>query len=199
MNGIIAYCENEKCGTIFSVPNFIGGRGSVKIEFKNTRLGLCPNCGSSGFVPDGVYEYFDEVISFVRGSEESVEKLLELKQLILEFKENPKSKEEIIKEVQNISPDYAQTIEKAPENDYHKWIATILAILTAAILVQQTYFKGTDNEIKDKIIEQLLNQNKTLIEQKKSQQISVSIKIRRNDKCHCGSELKYKKCCLNKK
>ncbi|RDK82540.1 SEC-C metal-binding domain-containing protein [Marinirhabdus gelatinilytica] len=199
MNGVIAYCENKKCGTIFSVPNLIGGPGSANIEFKNTRLGPCPNCGSSGLVPDGVYEYFDKAISFVRGPKESVEKLLELKQLILGFKENPKSKDEIVKEVQKISPNYAQTIQKAPDIDIHKWIATILAILTAAILVQQTYFKGSDDEIKDKVIEQLLNQNKTLIEQTKPQPVNVNIKIGRNDKCHCGSGLKYKKCCINKK
>jgi uncharacterized protein YecA (UPF0149 family) len=74
-----------------------------------------------------------------------------------------------------------------------------LAILTAAILVQQTYFKGSNDEIKDKVIEQLLKQNQTLIEQKKPQPINVNIKIGRNDKCHCGSGIKYKKCCLNKK
>ncbi len=199
MNGVIAYCENKKCGAVFVVPNLFGGSGSANIEFNNTKVGPCPNCGSKGLIPDGVYKYLDQAISFVRGPKESVEKLIELKKLILRFKENPKSKNEIVKEVKKISPDYAQTIGKAPEIDYHKWIATILAILTVAILVQQTYFKGSDDELKDKVIEQLLNQNKTLIEQTKLQTINVNIKIGRNDKCHFGSGLKYKKCCLNKK
>lgn len=199
MNGVIAFCENENCGAAFTVPNLIGGNVSVKVVFKNTRLGPCPNCGSTGLVPDGVYKYFEETISFVRGPKASLEKLLKLKKMILVFKENPKSKEEIIREVEKISLGYALTIKKAPDIDYHKWIATILAILTAAILLQQTYFKGSDDEIKDKIIEQLLNQNKTLIEQTKSQPINVNEKTGRNEKCHCGSGLKFKKCCLNKK
>lgn len=199
MNGIIAFCENKNCGTVFEVRNLIGGLGSVNIELTNTRLGPCPNCGSSGLVPDGVYNYFNQVISFVRGPKDSIEKLLELKELVLGFKYNPKSRDEIVKEINKISPDYAKTIEKAPDVDYHKWIATILAILTAAILVHQTYFKGSDDEIKAKVIEQLLNQNKALIELAKQKPINVNIKIGRNEKCDCGSGLKYKKCCLTKK
>ncbi|MEM5541059.1 SEC-C metal-binding domain-containing protein [Olleya sp. AS48] len=198
MSGIIAFCENNNCGAVFEVSNLVGGKGSMTMKFTNTRLGPCPNCGSGGLVPDGVYEYFNEVVSFVRGPKSSVEKLLELKELILNFKNNPKSKNDVVKEVEKISPEYASTIKNAPDIDYHKWIVTILAILTAAILVQQTYFKGNDDEIKDKVIEQLLNQNQTLIEQTKPKPINVSIKIGRNDKCHCGSGIKYKKCCLKK-
>ncbi len=199
MNRVIAYCENKNCGAIFEIPNLIGGPGSAQIEFTNTRLGPCPNCGSIGLVPDGVYKYFNQAISFVRGPKESVDKLIQLKELLLKFKSNPSTKEEVVKEVEKISPDYARTINKAPQSfDYQKWILTILAILTTAILVHQTYFKGNDDQIKDKIIEQLLKQNGKLIEQTKTQPIKVEIKIGRNEPCHCGSGKKYKKCCLNK-
>ncbi|BAO55779.1 SEC-C metal-binding domain-containing protein [Nonlabens marinus] len=199
MSGIIAFCENDKCKSVFEFSNLIGGRGSAIIKMTNSKVGPCPNCGSKGVVSDGVYKYFDEAISFIRGPKSSIEQLLELKNLIETFKNNPKPKEEVVKEVEKISPEYAETIKKTPGIDYHKWITTILAILTAAILVQQTYFKGSDDELKDKVIEQLLKQNQTLIEQKKPQPINLSIKIGRNDKCHCGSGIKYKKCCLNKK
>ncbi|CAN5210709.1 hypothetical protein BH23BAC1_BH23BAC1_33110 [soil metagenome] len=97
------------------IPNLIGGSGSANLEFKNTSLGPCPNCGSNGVIPDGVYKYFDEAISFIRGPEASLKKLLELRELVLEFKEIHNSKEEIVKEVKKISPEYAQTIIKAPE------------------------------------------------------------------------------------
>lgn len=197
MNGIIAYCENKECGAIFSFSGLFGGPGSANIKLTNTRVGPCPNCGSQGLVPDGDYQYLNNSISFVRGPQASVEKLLGLKKLILQFQENQKSKEEIVSEVEKISPGYAQAIASAPEINYQSWIKTILAILTAAILIQQTYFKGSDADIKDKIIEQLLIQNQTLIEQAKPQKTIK--KVGRNDKCPCGSGVKYKKCCLLKK
>ncbi|WP_405199144.1 SEC-C metal-binding domain-containing protein [Christiangramia sp. LLG6405-1] len=200
MNGIIAYCENENCGAAFLVPNLIGGAGQAQIEFQNTRVGPCPNCGSQGLVPDGIYKYFDHAISFVKGPRASLEKLLALKGLLENYVNNPTTKEEVVKEVEKISPEYAETIQKTPETfDYSKWINTILAILTAAILVQQTYFKGNDDQIKDKIIEQLLKQNEKLIDQKTITPVNaIKKKVGRNEPCPCGSQLKYKKCCLNK-
>ncbi|WP_024479278.1 SEC-C metal-binding domain-containing protein [Cellulophaga baltica] len=199
MSGIIAFCENNKCKAVFEAPNVIGVQGSATLNFTNSKVGPCPKCGSMGLVPDGVYQNINEALTFIRGPKSSIEKLLELQELLIKFKNNPKPKDEVVKEVEKISPEYAQTIQKTEEIDFHKWIATIIAILTVAILVQQTYFKGNDDEIKDKVIEQLLKQNQTLIEQKKTQSITVSIKIGRNEKCHCGSGIKYKKCCLNKK
>ncbi len=198
MNELFAFCENKSCGVIFIVPSFIESSNPVNVTFKNTKFGPCPNCGSEGLIPDGIYNYFDQVISFVRGPKDSLEKLIKLKQLLQKFKTSPKSIEEVIHEVQKVSPNYAKTISDAPKMDYQKWIITILAILTAAILVQQTYFKGSDDEIKNKVIEQLLEQNKVLIEQRKTQPINILVKPGRNEKCPCGSGLKYKKCCLNK-
>jgi len=182
MNELIAFCENQNCKSIFSVTNFIGGNGNISIQLQNTRFGPCPNCGSYGLIPDGLYKYFDKSISFVRGPKESLDKLLSVKKLILEYRDQQKTKDEILHKVKEMSPEYGQAIQNAPDIDYHKWIGTILAILTAAILVQQTYFKGNDDEIKDKIIEQLLIQNKNLTEKIQPNNSLNKNKIGRNEK-----------------
>lgn len=193
---MIAYCENPNCKTIFSNSSIFGGSGALNIKISDVKIGPCPNCGSMGIVPDGVYNYINNSISFIRSTKESIENLLEVKKLLINYKDNPKPKEEVISEVNKISPEYAKTIEKETDIDYHKWISTIIAILTVAILIHQSYFKGNDKEISDKIIEQLLNQNKTLIENSIIKTQNSNIKQNRNDKCHCNSGLKFKKCCL---
>ena len=54
-------------------------------------------------------------------------------------------------------------------------------------------------KVKIDIIKFLLNMNLVFTNKKEqtTQSLETSKKIGRNDKCYCGSNNKYKKCCLN--
>src|SRR5512141_813245 len=75
MDTFIALCENPQCCAVFSVPGIIGGPGNVTVHMTNTHAGPCPACGSHGQIPDGIYNYSNQLIKFINGPKESIEKL----------------------------------------------------------------------------------------------------------------------------
>jgi hypothetical protein len=204
MAKIIAYCANPSCGLPFETTSLIEMSNNIQVELRNVGMGDCPRCGSVGRIQNGLYEYFDDAISLIKNTPISIDKLRELEEKINELKASSVSRQYVIDEVKKISQPYASLIEKAPASSFHNWIATIVCLITVAILIQQTYFKGNDNnEIKNKIIEYLMKENvdlkKKSIQHKtneKSTQKLTRHKIGRNDPCRCGSGKKYKKCCL---
>jgi hypothetical protein len=46
---------------VFVVPNLIAGSG--QIVFTNASIGPCPNCGGTGKIPDGLYEFTGSTLS----------------------------------------------------------------------------------------------------------------------------------------
>ncbi len=196
MSGLIAFCNNPECGAVFQHNGIFGGPGSVTgLTFSGVQVGPCPKCGSYGNVPDGIYEYFDEQLSFIKGPKSSIEALLQVEVLLRSLKKEKISKEDVIERVRQIDPSIAENFKKAPsKTDYNQWLNTLIALITVAILCQQTYFKDKpDDVIKDKFIEHLLEENKEL-KIKKQSGMKPKHKIGRNDACHCGSGLKYKNC-----
>lgn len=196
MNSILAFCENPKCGVIFEAPNFIGGNGSATIHMTDSKLGPCPACGSFGSIPDGVYEYANEAISFLTGPETSVKILREIQKLLNTAKNEPIEKEELLEQVSSISPDAAIALEKAPEvKNYGQWIGILIALVALSIQVHTSYFKS--NDVEKEFREYLLKENQQLKMQlnKKKPYVREQPKIKRNDPCPCDSGKKYKKCC----
>ena len=194
MNTVIAICENKQCETIFTIPNLLDVKGSTKIQFTGSKLGPCPKCGSFGKIPDGIYQMINNSLELIKGPQESIDTLLKIKQILQSFTTKSEvSKEEVIDSIQELSPTFAEKFSEFKNASFHTWIQTLIAIIGLAILIQQTYFKGNDDEIKDKIIYDLIKQNSA-----KPQPISVTVKIQRNNPCPCESGKKYKKCCLNK-
>ena len=196
MTSFVAFCENQKCGAVFEVPNLVGGSGNVTIHMTNTRVGPCPVCGSSGLIPDGIYQYASHAVSLLTGPETSTQILRQVHEILRRAKYKPENKETILNEVEAVSPQTAQALQKAPEiSNYLNWITVLIALVALAIQVHTSYFKG-DN-VESQFRDHLLNENKELKEQKKR---SIPYKreepkIQRNDPCPCGSGKKYKKCC----
>lgn len=158
-NELIAICDN--CSTIFSANNFIGGNGTFNISFTNFKYGPCPNCGGIGNIPDGEYRLSDNIIKFIKGPNFSLNIVYDLKAYFekLNINENlEKQKNQIISDVNKISPDFASVISTNSSIDYHKWIGTILAILSFIISFQQAYLKDNDS-LSNEIVLELLKQN----------------------------------------
>jgi hypothetical protein len=199
MAGVIALCENPKCKVIFEHHGIIGGSGIGNIEFIDTKIGPCPNCGGFGRVPNGIYNLINDTLTFIKGPQSSIETLQSIEKLLRSFKNKNLTKDDVLKEIETISPEVAKNFKNTSlKIDSNQWINTLISLITVIILIQQSYFKNNnDDEIKDKFIEHLLLENKEL-QNKKSIPIVNKTKIGRNDPCFCGSNIKYKKCHLIK-
>ena len=206
---MIAVCENPSCGAIFEVRGFISGGGNATVQMTGNKVGPCPRCGSMGYVPDGVYEYKDYLLTLVKGPKESFEILLKVKALleIHQKRSQPATKQDIIDEIEKISPRVAEIVKKAPHtNSLAPWIAIAIAAINLLMNTHQNYLKPkdktSDNKISEMFIQHLLDDNKKLtdktlrIDSLKTDTL-ITKKVGRNDPCPCKSGKKYKKCCGN--
>ena len=188
MTTFIAFCDNLSCGAIFEARGIIGGAGNVTVHMTNTRYGPCPVCGSMGLIPDGVYEYIDQTVSFLSGPSSSIQKLKKVKEILELALSQNKAKEEILSDVEKESPEIASALSKLGGlNNVAQWLGILAAVVGVAIQVHTSYFKDDDAAVKDKVIEYLLE------EQKKKNQTENSVP--RNAPCPCGSGKRYKHCC----
>jgi uncharacterized protein YecA (UPF0149 family) len=202
MTTFAAFCENPTCGAIFPAPGIIGGAGNATIHMTNTRYGPCPSCGGPGRIPDGVYNYAQEVVQFLRGPRESIAALRKIEALLkLQNGQQTSSSEQLIAEIRALSPRVADAVSKTPDvSALQQWIQIVLALVTLAILVQTTYFKKSDKELEAAFNERLLQHQTERIPPPKSQggtapHRRAEPKVGRNTPCVCGSGRKYKKCC----
>jgi hypothetical protein len=71
---IPAVCND--CKNFF--PGDVVSENSTNVIFDNKTAGPCPRCGGTGRVPDGVYNFFDNVIELVSGPDSTVAELQRL-------------------------------------------------------------------------------------------------------------------------
>jgi len=204
---MIAICDN--CKTVFQQNSFLGvsGAGNAQFSFSGCKIGPCPKCAGMGTVPDGIYQFIDDVFTLIDGPLESIEVLTKIKKLLYKNIKNPEQKDDIIKEISNLSPQVGEFIRKSPfVHNFHQWLSSIAAIVALLISIQQSYFKKEDKvTIEKTIIEQINIENKTInnlyIDNQLQNEMMDSVefnkvkrKVGRNDSCFCGSGKKYKKC-----
>jgi hypothetical protein len=206
MSGLIAFCKTQSCGTVFIVNNLIGGTGTVNLKIEN--VGPCPVCNGYGKIPDGEYQLGESIATFIKGPQESIEVLNKVKSILESFKiqEAPFSKEEIIEEVEKISPRIALFFKNAPTSSVLYWITFIMAFISFVIDINDKLSKNVDDIKSDKLTEMFiehLNEDKKLRQENDSlkavKPIVKYISIGRNDLCHCKSGLMFKNCCRQKR
>ena len=74
MLNIPAVCN--ECKNFF--PSDPVSENTTNVVFENKTVGPCPRCGGTGQVPDGVYNFFDNVIELVSGPDSTVADLQRL-------------------------------------------------------------------------------------------------------------------------
>ena len=192
----IAFCENPGCGAIFQASGIIGGAGSATVHIVNSQFGPCPTCGGVGRIPDGVYQYANNVVSFLSGPETTVQILREVQDILRAARTNNSSTADIERDVASVSSTVAQAIKGAPKSEnVVQWLSLLIAIIGLAIQIHSTYFKSDDLEAK--LLEHILQENKYLLDQttKALPYKRSEPKIPRNAPCPCGSGKKFTKCC----
>ena len=74
MLNIPAVCD--QCKNFF--PSDAVAENSTNVTFENKAIGPCPRCGGTGHVPDGVYNFSENVIELVKGPDTTVADLQRL-------------------------------------------------------------------------------------------------------------------------
>lgn len=181
-----AVCET--CTTIFpSGFSITNGRG----VFVGSKSGPCPNCGGWGYVPDGDFMFYDNVIQILSAPERT---LIQLKRLAKVLERSQKNDdmdvEEIAKAVQEEIPELAPFTSQLKNIDYKFWISILLSTIYFLI----PYITSQEDEIKEINYNQVINHvYETNVKVIPPQPVQVE-KIGRNEVCYCGSSLKYKHC-----
>jgi uncharacterized protein YchJ len=204
MAGPIAFCENPNCGAVFQFDRLIGGPGKTNIQFTNSKVGPCPVCGAMGLIPDGTYEYANDVLNILSSSKINVTELQKVEKILRSARRSKnKNNDEIIGEVKKASPAVADAFQLIPkQNNIIQWLTLLIAFVALAIQIHSTYFKKTEQSVEKKVIEYLLKEfgaesDSNISPDKNSPYRREGPKIQRNDPCPCGSGEKYKKCCGN--
>ena len=197
MSGLITFCKNPNCGEVFIINNLFGGNGKVTLQIENA--GPCPKCGGYGKIPDGEYELGNSVAKLINGSKESFENLNKIYRLLDSFKTkiDVAKKDEIIEKVEELSPKIADLIRKAPSTSLFGWINFAMAIMIVDKLDEDKTIKKKNTQ--EMFIEYLMKENQKIKRENDSLEINFKTtkqrKIGRNEKCFCGSDKKFKKCC----
>ncbi|MGN6815507.1 MAG: hypothetical protein ACTHK3_05410 [Solirubrobacterales bacterium] len=93
-----AICDS--CGVIWGAEGVIGGTGATNIQITGSKVGPCPNCGSMGSIPDGIYDLQDDALKVVKAAGTTEENLQGLISLLESLRESEASSAEVIETVE---------------------------------------------------------------------------------------------------
>ena len=184
---IPAFCEN--CKLIFPSPFEI--QNSTNIGFQDVGIS-CPRCGHRAIIPDGVYDVIENTIKVVKGSSLSKQKIKEYKSLIGYLKSKNADYDNVKEEIQKNAPELNSLIGFLPKT--RNELYTILALIIAV----RSLINQDDDDEKSVNVTNVINYYNTYNVKNESKTLigtePKNKKIGRNNKCYCGSGLKYKKC-----
>jgi len=205
--------------TIIKKPYVPGEKPVIeKLIIKQAFNMICLKCGKeTARVKPGVYLYDNDThhTQLLEGPPETHQAINQLKNLIQLIELQPVSKEQIISEVEKISPAIAQiSRQTASTTDYTKWIALILSLLNLLNAIYLGNFKkDSKSDVSQEFIDHLLKENESLINKKAAytQRVSMPQKMNllakkingvnkseknriRNGMCSCKSGKRFLKC-----
>jgi len=190
MANIPAFCEN--CNLFFSsgfhFENSIVSLSGNKVQ--------CPNCKDMVPIPDGVFNFVNNTIEIIKAPNITTLKLEEYKNLLEKLRTEKASYNEIKSEIEKNAPELNSLSAFLPKTrtELYAFLGLLLTIIGLALNL-----KSEDKPITNNInINNITNNyNIQYSEPKKdtiSQEKVIQKKIGRNDRCYCGSNLKFKKC-----
>jgi hypothetical protein len=209
MSVLPAFCDN--CGAIFN-SGIIGGDGiALNTTFIGCSAGPCPKCGGMGHIPDGVYNFIGNTIEFLSGPQRTLEELKRFSEILKAAQEKQATPDKLSEEIGNELPQYLYLLKDIlpkSKKEFYSFIGLILTTIT--ILINSANFvyskqksntevpKNTKTEVQQ-LTQIVINNSIVQIGNGQNIQIKNSTikkkKIGPNEKCPCGSGLKYKKCC----
>lgn len=191
-----AICDS--CGTAFASGIYLDN--CLNVTLQGNRTGPCPACGSMGSVPDGVFNALGDFIEVLDAPLRTYEQLKRLSEIFDSAAKNKSSNTEISEKIKKECPELASLADVLPKNRMELY--TCIGAITGFLMLLASLMQDSD-EITSKDIDASLNQAieqlitpKTPFDQSAlvAPQRNV-IKQPRNERCSCGSGVKFKKCC----
>ncbi len=191
----------DTCGTLFLMPNIIGGSGTMNVEFVGSSAGPCPICGGSGHIPDGVYRFVGDTIELLQAPERTVSELQRLARLFRTASQRGADLQEVRSTVEREFPGWGGRLSKllVPRTP-----ADVAAYFMLFLMIVQMVMQAKANDETPTINEQTVINNITV--QTPDQPFSAESggtngqtsaegrKVGRNEPCPCGSGQKFKRC-----
>ena len=139
MVNIPAFCDT--CGAAF--PSGFAFENCSNVHLSGNKSGPCPRCGGMGSVPDGVFNFTENVIEILSAPSRTIEQLATLSEILKSAARGKKSSEEIAKEIEEKVPDLSPVAKYIPKN-----AAELVAWLTFVLIAIQTINQlVTDDEL----------------------------------------------------
>lgn len=196
-----AFCNS--CGTVF-------GSGMVFENCRNVTLsgcqaGPCPNCGGTGHVPDGVFDFTENAIKVLAGTRRTIDELQRLAQILANAQKSNSTKEQVEQAIKDEVPELSSLISFLPKTriELYAFITIILTAIGMLISTGIALQKNSPSEAEiqkmiDSTIEKSMSRSAVVDQPKRhiKNQPRKKNKTGRNALCPCGSGKKYKKCCL---
>lgn len=181
----------NKCGTVFNSGFVFGGNATVNME--GCSSGPCPKCGSMGNIPNGVYKFINGALSLFNSDNYSKNDLIYLTNELKKIKDKKASIEEVALEIEENSPKFSEILDLLPKsreekrNDFQFWLGTIISLM-----MWITSMKPSTPNITNNInTEQVINVMYQVGQDEGTAIITKYDDVGRNEKCPCGSGLKF--------
>ena len=158
-----------------------------------------------GSVPDGLFNVLGNVIEILDAPRKTVEQLSRYVQILNGARDQNLSREQVKEQIEKDVPELACISDILPKTrvELYAFLTLLLFALTSII----SLMKDDETVIiqPQVILEQTINNygapskapSASSPERRSSDVRPPKKRVGRNEPCPCGSELKYKKCCLN--
>lgn len=185
MVNIPAFCDS--CGAAF--PSGFAFENCTNVQLTGNKSGPCPRCGGMGSVPDGVFNFTENVIEILSAPNRTIEQLSALSAILKSAASDKKSSDEIAKEIEDKVPDLSPIARFMPKN-----ATELVAWLTFVLLAIQTINQLGEDDSPDVTI--ILNQSvEESMKPENYYPFEAPSPPSRNAPCPCGSGKRYKHCC----
>ena len=163
------------------------------------KAGPCPNCGSMGTIPDGLYDTTRLTIRILATSASSVESLRRLQAILQGLNRPGVTGQAVAAAIREQAPEFKELAPVAQQSrgfDVAAWILVAIATITLLLQIWDRFDPGTKGATKEQIEEiyqRVLHQSPTA-QSTRPVPVSSAKGPGRNAPCPCGSGKKYKRC-----
>ena len=177
------------CGTPFP-SGFLLMEGAQHTTFTNCGAGPCPKCGGMGHIIDGIYDFIGNSIRVIQNNGYNRTRIVLFRETIQKAKDLKLEPEQVVDEIQKSYPDFSAVLSIIPRDPAGFWtfIGALIALLT---YLQLQFVKPLPQQ---NVVNNFFNYYYSQQQTTPKGPNRRSDKVGRNDKCPCGSGIKFKKC-----
>jgi hypothetical protein len=151
MPAVPAICRT--CGTVF--PSGIVAENSRDISFTGSTAGPCPNCGGTGEIPDGLYDFVGDTVRVVARSGYSRGQLERVAALLVQARQARTPAADVVAALEDEAPELSEIAKRLL---VPKTPADLVAWLALLLLVVQMLTAKPSSDLSEKDVERLTQQ-----------------------------------------